>query len=124
MGGEGNEASHDMTRVGLRPRDGWGAPRCSTKCLGGPERGLSCSAAETHQTGETSPSEVSVSSDGVAAEGWVFAKTVKLAVVRRGRWGLGAQERTRPPKEMGDGGAVELATSDSVAVGDLRAGRG
>jgi hypothetical protein len=78
--------------------------------------------------GETSPSDVD-SSDGSSCGGGggcVFAKTVKFAVVSRGSWGRwarGAHERTRAPREMGEA-VVELATRDSVAVGDVRAGRG
>ncbi|KAJ7453925.1 hypothetical protein B0H11DRAFT_2069706, partial [Mycena galericulata] len=68
-----------------------------------------------HQTGETSLSDSSSTGGG----GCVFAKTVKFAVVRRGRWGRA--KRTR--RSMGDaGGGAELAARDSAA--DVRAGRG
>jgi len=108
----------------LRPRGG--GSRCTTNRGAALELLAEGGSGATHQTGETSPSDVD-SSDGRSFGGGgvcVLANTVKFAVVRRGSWlrcPPGAQERTRPPREEE---AVELATRDSVAVGEVRAGRG
>jgi hypothetical protein len=102
-------------RADLRPR-GAAEVRLWTKKRGcvGELRELSGSGG-AHQTGETSLSDSSSTGGG----GCVFAKTVKFAVVRRGRWGRA--RRTR--RSMGDaGGGAELAARDSAA--DVRAGRG
>jgi len=123
MWGNETKRNHETARASLRPR--CAGCRCTTK------RGLVWELLElsgsgaTHQTGDMSLSDSSEGSKS-GGGGCVFAKTVKFAVVSRGSWArlaLGAHERTRPLSEMGEAG-VELATRDSVAVGEVRAGRG